>query len=390
MAKAAPATQQKEAKVFTKQELEKAQFKLDQLLGRLINHMPFYGRVAMYMQWEIKELEMPTAATDGKTVWFHPTFLEEHDVRELMYVAVHEIHHVIRKHNILRRGRDGLIWNIACDHRINLELDEVAKEYSSFLKPPEDLCRDEKYKGPEWLEEDVYQDLLDNPVKFTQNSCGQFMWSDMDAGEEQDESRNIDKMVEAAYKTARDAGKLPGFLQDFYAKHKEHQVPWQNKLRRFLAPIFPTQYSWEKLNRRAISRHIYCPGVTKDGVGNLAILIDTSGSVQEAELNAMLSEVNYIISHLKPMNTQLIYFESYPWQIESYSGTPFRLPDKIQSGGTNFEQAFAAISNSPKAVICLTDMYDSFSFTPHPNTIWVATTDQVAPWGETIRIKVDK
>ncbi len=367
---------------------------LDMIIGRLITKAPFYGRIGMYLEWGIREdLPFPTAATDGRRIWYHPDFLQKHanNISLLMYVAIHEMEHVIRQHNLLRKFRDPQLWNVACDYKINYILDLASSAYN--LTKPDDILRNEKYNSESWLEEDVYDDLLNSSdkqwEKEPQNSTGGYEWGeDPDEGETQEERRRIERMVDAAYKVAKDAGKLPGYLEDFCNKLKEKQIDWRSKLRRHLAPVFPRHVSWEKLNRRAISRQIYCPAMIKDGIGNLAVLIDTSGSVSEAECVAMLSEVNYLVSTLRPVHTQVIYFESYPWRVEDYNGNEFMLPTQIQSGGTNFQKAFEAITNNPKAIICLTDMCDSFAFDPRPNTIWVATTDQVAPWGETVRIKV--
>lgn len=348
----------------------------------------------MYLNWEIVEDAEFRAATDGHTVFFSPEYLMKASASELRYVAIHEIHHVIMKHFLLRKDRDPLLWNIACDHKINLQLNAYIKSDSSVsgkLSIPDDIYADEKYEGNKWLEEDVYDDLLDKPPQFTQVSTGlcDFTKQGNSTEEEAAENRRVDKMVEAAAKVARDAGKLPGFLQDFIMRNREHQVDWKAKLRRFLAPLYPTNVSWERLNKRAISRGIYMPGVIKEGVATLAILVDTSGSVSDEQIAAFINELNYIIGEMKPTNVQVNWFESYVWKSEYYqAGETLRIPDKINRGGTNFAAAFAAVDNDPKAIICLTDMYDSFEFKqPDATTIWVATSDEVAPWGETIKIK---
>lgn len=364
--------------------------KIDMILGYLLSKLPFYGRAAMYLNWSVKsDLKFPTAATDGYNVWFHPDFLMKMSDAQLLYTAVHEIHHVIKKHAILRRGRDPMLWNIACDHKINLELNEYS-EARGIIEPPPDLCCDAKYKESKWLEEDVYDDLLDEPPQFTQYSTGEYEFPDeMSSEEEAEANRRVDKIIEASAKAARDAGKMPGFLNDFYNKNKEHQVNWKAKLRRFLAPNFPTHYSWEKLNKRSISRGFYTPGVIKSGISNLALLVDTSGSVSDEEISAFIAELNYIVNEMRPQNVQLIWFESSPWLIENYQqGQTLKVPKHVQRGGTSFSAAFEAITNTPKVIICLTDMYDSFEFKAGCPTMWVATSDVIAPWGETIQIKV--
>ena len=369
--------------------------RLDMIMGFLLRYLPFYGRAAMYLKWGVREdLPFPTAATDGKNVWFHPEFLAKMNDGQLLYTAIHEIHHVIKKHILLKGDRDHMLWNIACDHKINLELNRYVKEVgkTNYLEQPPSIVFDEKYNNNKWLEEDVYNDLLENPPEFMQSVTGVFMDDpSMGPGEaaKAEEHRRIDKIIEASAKAARDAGKMPGFLEDLVLQNKKKQVDWKIKLRRFMAPIYPTLHSWERLNKRAISRGYYIPGVQKTGVANLAILVDTSGSVSNEEIQAFIGEMAYIINEMHPQNVQLIYFESHPYLIENYSaGQTLKIPQKLKRGGTNFKAGFEAITNKPKAIICLTDMYDSFNFTSPAPTMWVATSDVVAPWGETIRIKV--
>lgn len=371
------------------------QDKLDMILGYLLQYFPFYGRAAMYLNWAIREdLPFPTAATDGKSVWFHPDFLKRDD-SELLYTAIHEIHHVIKKHHIALGDKDHMLWNIACDHKINLELNQYIDELSRTrsikkLSPPADICCDPKYSGDKWMELDVYYDLKKNADNngFSQESTGIFYGGDPSTTEEAEENRRIDKIIEAASKAARDAGKMPGFLDNYIKENKKHQVDWKARLRRFMAPIFPTRHSWDRLNKRAISRGYYIPGIEKTGVANLALLIDTSGSVSDKEISSFIGEMNYIINEMHPQTVEMIWFESHVW-LQETATTSLKIPDKIKRGGTNFEAAFAAIKSKPKAIICLTDMYDSFSFKqPSCPTMWVATSDVKAPWGETIRIKV--
>lgn len=374
--------------------LKTPQDKVDMILGYLLKYFPFYGRAAMYLNWEVSDkLQFPTAATDGKTVWFHPEYLKKPD-DQLLYTAIHEIHHVIKKHTLALGDKNHMLWNIACDHKINLELNNYAKEgHGKPISPPPDICCNKKYNSDKWMELDVYEDLEKN-CEFVQLSTGLF--SDGGSGEEGEdgeayvaaEHRRIDKMIEAAAKAARDAGKMPGFLEDYIKENKKHQVDWKIRLRRFMAPIFPTRHSWDKLNRRAISRGYYIPGVEKTGVSNLALLIDTSGSVSDKEVSSFIGEMNYIINEIRPQSVEMIWFESHVWLQETCT-TQLRVPEKLQRGGTSFEAAFAAIKSKPKAIICLTDMYDSFNFKqPNCPTMWVATSDVKAPWGETIRIKV--
>lgn len=353
----------------------------------LMNKHPFYGRIATSIGWHTTEdPSIPTVGTNGLEVIWNGDFVKRISDEDMQFIAVHEIHHIIKRHAWRRGERDPQLWNAACDFQINLEL--VDWKVGDM---PKDGLFDRKYDN--MLEEHIYDKLLqDNPNAGKGNSISTGYFTDAPPGTDIAEAeRKLDKMIEAAYKVALDAGKVPGFLQDFVHQNRQAQVNWRAKLRMQVEPLFPRDVTWATPNRRLMHQGIYVPGTKKDGSPEIAIFIDTSGSVSHDQINAFLSEINSIISSVSPSRTQVHWFESHVWRSEYLScGELLRVPDEIQQGGTNFEAAFAAIKGYPRAVICLTDMYDSFNFSPPrgANVIWVATTDVVAPWGITIPIKI--
>ena len=73
---------------------------------------------------------------------------------------------------------------------------------------------------------------------------------------------------------------------------KEVQVDWKDQLNDFLESTVANDYSWSRLNKRHSWRGINLPSKTKSpNGGELAIAIDTSGSVSQYELNMMATEI---------------------------------------------------------------------------------------------------
>ena len=60
-----------------------------------------------------------TAATDGKCIWFSPRFLNTINNRELEFVMMHEILHVVLQHCLRGVGLYAEQFNIACDIVVN-------------------------------------------------------------------------------------------------------------------------------------------------------------------------------------------------------------------------------------------------------------------------------
>ena len=85
---------------------------------RILADNGFYGLLLMHMGYGVDE-NCSTAATDGKKIIFGPVFLEEISDRELDFVMMHEVLHVVLQHFLRQGKRDGERFNIACDIVVN-------------------------------------------------------------------------------------------------------------------------------------------------------------------------------------------------------------------------------------------------------------------------------
>src|SRR5437016_9310790 len=63
-------------------------------------------------------------ATDGISLYWHPPFVASLADREVVTVLAHEALHAALLHPLRRNGRDLGQWNVACDHAINLQLED--------------------------------------------------------------------------------------------------------------------------------------------------------------------------------------------------------------------------------------------------------------------------
>lgn len=373
---------------------------------KLYKNEPFYGYIGCKLAWE-ESTQVPTAATDGYKILWNRKFFEGLNENERIGVMIHEIHHVIKKHTIRIRGRDPEVWNIATDMQIN---EEIASGFTNDkYSLPKDLVfdKDKEYQG--WVEEDIYDDMA-KKIKENKKNLGSFgrmigevlphgsTFGDGDdnggSGDSNSQSyddidaeRQIDKMIKEAANIAKKVGKLPAGLRDYAEAAGQHKVNWKAELSRIVEPLFPTDLSWSPPNRRTIWNNVYFPSHKKDGVGEIVMGLDTSGSISQKEISQYLAEVRFIFDNVKPSKVHMIWFESHVWHYEE--SQEFSMPNKIQTGGTSFQSVWDEIekrSLNPRILIMLTDMYDSFPKEPQYPVIWCATSDIVAPYGKTIRV----
>ena len=77
--------------------------------------------------------------------------------------------------------------------------------------------------------------------------------------------------------------------------NRKTEIDWVEVLRDFLVSSFPSDNTWSRLNKRHAWRGINLPSKIKSAEGGeLAIAIDTSGSISQRELDQFASEIEMI------------------------------------------------------------------------------------------------
>ena len=88
------------------------------LKRKMLVKYPFFGSVVADTDYK-ENKGIATAATDGKTIYYNPDFLESLSVEQQTFVFAHEVCHIAFNHILRSEGKDPQIWNIATDAVIN-------------------------------------------------------------------------------------------------------------------------------------------------------------------------------------------------------------------------------------------------------------------------------
>ena len=88
------------------------------LKRKMIVKYPFFGSVVANVYYK-ENKDIPTAGTDGKTIYYNPEYLESLSVEEQTFVFAHEVCHIAFNHILRSRGKDPELWNIATDGVVN-------------------------------------------------------------------------------------------------------------------------------------------------------------------------------------------------------------------------------------------------------------------------------
>jgi hypothetical protein len=102
-----------------------------------------------------------------------------------------------------------------------------------------------------------------------------------------EQARDWQIAVEQAENVAKLAGKLPAGVTRILEAAASAGVDWRELLRRAWSETIPADYSWSRPNRRHVWAGLYLPGVVCEGVGEICIAVDCSGSINDRRLGGL-------------------------------------------------------------------------------------------------------
>ena len=213
------------------------------------------------------------------------------------------------------------------------------------------------------------------------------------------EEQAWDEAMHQALNLAKAQGKTPGAVEETIRGAHASTLDWRTFLRRYMTDATRSDYSWSLPNRRFIDSGLYLPSIRSEGIDTVAVIIDTSGSVDAQALAAFWTEVRDIATELRPETVIVLQVDAALQDSAEYSA--FDLPDEITlkgRGGTDFRPGFAWLEEQgtrPSLCLYFTDMEcDRYPDTaPQFPVIWcewgegVGLWRQPPPWGELIRVR---
>ena len=78
----------------------------------------FFGSVVASVGYK-ENKDIPTAGTDGETIYYNPEYLESLSIEDQVFVFAQEVCHIAFNHILRSEGKDPELWNIATDAVIN-------------------------------------------------------------------------------------------------------------------------------------------------------------------------------------------------------------------------------------------------------------------------------
>jgi predicted metal-dependent peptidase len=372
---------------LTTEELETMRVEvLDRIViarvGLLLRH-PFFGNMATRLKIQAADEWCPTAAVDGRTLYFNTQFFNAMNNKEVEFVIAHEILHCVFDHLGRRDQRNPKLYNIAADYIVNnlLVRDSIGR------KPSIVNCYQD-FKYDKWTSEEVYDELFKLAEKNGQDfldQLGEMLDEHLDldgSGDDDGDNKDgkskgrpryskaeldqiKDEIKEAMLSAAQTsgAGNLPGEILRMIKELTEPKMNWREILRQQIQSTIRNDYSFSRPSRKSQMTGAILPGMNFDQTIDICIALDMSGSIGDDQAKDFLSEIKGIMDEYKDYNIKLWCFDTKVYNEQDFSadgGENLMDYEIMGGGGTDFDANWSYMKENdiqPKKFIMFTDGY---------------------------------
>lgn len=399
-----------------------------------------YLTSALFRAPLVPTTSVPVAAMDEHgRMYYNPKELEEWQPEHVATVMLHEIFHWLNEHFARAGTRDLRRWNIATD----MEIANMLRALDCRLDMPKPHITPESYNLPRDLLAEEYYDLLEQEKNNTSNSASG--GNNSANGEENDDGGNDNnsgdsnasgashpsgsasdgqpkpwelpstdtqhpglteteqellrrEVAHAAEQHYKQRGDIPAAMKRLIdGMHRPHQVDWRTVLRRLVKSLVITtgsgdHYTYKRPNRRRNGTPFIFPSQQRIRP-NVAVIVDTSGSMTSEELNAALAEIDALLQAVRSEITVLSVDAAVHTAQKIRHSKTVAL---VGGGGTDMMvgiRSAAQLSPCPNIVIVITDGYTDWSTTAPKDTppvvavLTCADSPQPPQWIHTVRIR---
>lgn len=380
---------------------------------RLILDKPFLGALVLRLPMKAARSDWcPTTATDVRAFYYNPTYIEGLSLEQTQFMLAHEALHCALSHFARRQHRTRHRWDLACDYAINplLAADGLAPPPGALLEPRyQGMTAEEIYP---LIDPDDPSETLDTHA-YEGGSASGSSTPPQDqsppppgggaprpeaatqppplAAEEQDTlAVQWQQRLAGAAQQALQAGKLGAELARLVEHLLQPRLPWRALLAHYMTATARDDYSYLRPSRREGS---YILPTLHSHQLEVAVAIDTSGSISTEELDEFCAEVDLLKGQIRarvtllPCDARLA--EGAPWRFEPWDA--FRRPESLKGGGgTSFVPVFQWLEGADQPtdlLVYFTDAAGEFPALPPPfPVIWLVKGRAPVPWGQRIQL----
>ena len=371
----------------------------------LLKTKPFYAHFITSMQ-VYEDSNVPTAGVNVQqkiNLYVNPDFWETLPLNHQIGVLEHEVNHILYNHISRGEQLNKAAHNIATDVAIN--------GYIGVNSLPDTALFPEKLRMKKYQTSEFYYNFLikhsrqckwglktasaasngKGGQRGTLDDHGLWDKGNKDEDYVKEKIRNVvNRVCDVLDSEGKGIGSLPANIQEIIKKLRKKPMDWRLILRRFLhhATLPITVSSRKRRNRRF---GIVFPGSKTDPVLKLGVVIDSSGSISNHQLNVFMNEITGI--NMVCAETHIIVCDAEVHDVYKYNKREGIRPIKGR-GGTAFQPALDVGEKLKVDALCyLTDGYNGDRIKkPTFPVLWAITRDgrRPVPWGTMISLKDEK
>jgi len=368
-------------------------------VGLLLRH-PFFGNMATRLKIQAADDWLPTAAVDGRHLFYNTQFFNAMDNKEVEFVLAHEILHMVYDHLGRRDERNPMLYNIAADYIVNnLLVDDRIGTKPKIV----DCFQDFKYRG--WTSEEVYDELFKEAEKNGQaaiDQLGEMLDEHLDwegdgtedgEGNSDGEGKGRPRYSKAELDQIKDeikenmlsaaqaagAGNTPAGVQRLIKEMTESKMNWRELLRQQIQSTIKSDYTFSRPSRKGQMSGAILPGMNFQDTIDIAVALDMSGSIANAQGADFLGEIKGIMDEYQDYNIKVWCFDTKVYNEQDFSsdgGDDLTDYEIMGGGGTDFQANWEYMKETgyvPKKFIMFTDGYawDSWGDQDYCETVFI-------------------
>lgn len=351
-------------------------------------HLPWFAPALYRCQMVLTDAVTVAAIDDHYNVYWNPAAVQllvnstqdrNRYLEELAFIWVHEISHVLREHSQRSTdiGATPKRWNCCADMEINDS--QWPGTRPPTLLPPVTPATLKLPKGKlaEWYYRQDETKMPEMPLV----DCGSGSHGSArpwEVGENRQQLGDTDREIirrSVAKEMSKQPGSIPGHWKVWVDQTLNPKIDWRQLLQQRLATAIAVgsgarvDYSFRRPGRRqSVYNPVILPTLSGRQRNQLAVVIDTSGSMQGQPLGQAVAEIYGILTSVH-QKISLIPCDAQSFEPVELS-SPTQLREMLElpgGGGTDMRAGINAalqLTPVPDCILVLTD-----GFTPYPAEI---------------------
>jgi len=407
-----------------------AELKLKKAHIRLMRHPEtcLYSGIILLGDTQVvdEDDEVPTACTDGINTYYGRGFLNGLTVEETAGLALHENLHKLLKHIGRHKDlneKDPMLANVAMDFVVNDIIMNLKDKTLCAL--PQGGLYDPMFH--DWSVRQVFdylwkerekqvKDLKGNQSNGNKPNGLQKRGEPLDkhdykgkqgkdgkGGSEltPEQQRELERKInESLQQGGILAGKFGVDIPRTIKQEMEPEIAWEDVLDDFWTGIMRgmDEFTYSRLNRRRLADDLYLPSSYSETIGQMVFAIDTSGSIDNAEISRVAARISSLCEVYPPESIIVLWWDTKVHAEQRFESSDYsniaKLLKPVGGGGTRVSCVSEYMNKqniNPDGVIVFTDGHveDTIKWEVPCPTLWLVTSSESfkPPHGRKVMVK---